>query len=212
MEYSAYFEFLRKTHDCPFIFRSGNIPVLISAPHAYRHIRNGRIKNAETGAGAIALFLNEHKNTHCMVKTAENEDDPNYNEKSPYKNALLDYIRANSIRYVLDIHELKPGRETEINPLINGGILIDGYEKLYNIIKEIFLKNKFKVTEDFPFSGKNPNGIAAFLRKNTEIFVLQLEINCRLIYPESGCNQTDRVCTAFSDIVDAINKFDKKIK
>lgn len=48
-----------------FEFIDGNIPILISAPHAVNHFRNGAVKYADKLTGGLAKFL--HNETGCHV-------------------------------------------------------------------------------------------------------------------------------------------------
>ena len=211
LHYEEYFKFFNNSHTAPYIFKKGALPIIFSAPHTYSHLRKGKIKIAEKGTGALALYLHENNNVHCIIKTAQNDDDPNFNEFSPFKNALSEYIKQNSIKYIFDLHELKPNRPTEINPVIDKGKLILGYEKLYLTIKQIFISNHLKTTEDFPFCGDNPNTVSRFINKKNQIFSLPIEINSRLLYPEIPCNKIDLILKVFSNIIESTMQYDKNL-
>ena len=92
MDCKKYFGFFDEEHPEPYVIKSGTLPIIISAPHTYRHFREGRVKAAERGAGVIAMALGDMKGTHWMVKAREDGDDPNYSADSPYKKALAAYM------------------------------------------------------------------------------------------------------------------------
>ena len=108
MDCKKYFGFFDEEHPEPYVIKSGTLPIIISAPHTYRHFREGRVKEAERGAGVIAMALGDMKGTHWMVKAREDGDDPNYSADSPYKKALAAYMTENGVRYLIDLHELAP--------------------------------------------------------------------------------------------------------
>ena len=76
MDCKKYFGFFDEEHPEPYVIKSGTLPIIISAPHTYRHFREGRVKEAERGAGVIAMALGDMKGTHWMVKAREDGDDP----------------------------------------------------------------------------------------------------------------------------------------
>ena len=89
-----------------FEIRSGEVPALVSAPHAVTHVRDGKIKPSEDFTGAIAMAVAKRANCHSMVATRTGAGDPNWDalEASPYKQALCEYVKANGIGLVLDVH------------------------------------------------------------------------------------------------------------
>lgn len=84
----------------------GTIPVLISAPHAVTHWRDGHVKPSDDYTGSLALALAQLTGAHAFVATRFVHADPNWDplEKSAYKQALVEHVRGNGIRLVLDLH------------------------------------------------------------------------------------------------------------
>lgn len=210
MDYKEYFDFFGIQHDLPYIIKKGVVPVIISAPHTYEHYREGRTKVAEQGAGVIAFALNKLCGTHCMVKAQVNDDDPNYNDDSPYKKALAQYMIDNGVKYLIDLHELAPSRPTDINPMINGGKNIKGNEVLYLKIKQRFAQSGFTLTEDFPYAGKTDRRLTAYVNKATGLFSLQMELNSKLLYTENPDCRLDDIVDVFCGIVKDILMYDKQ--
>ena len=85
---------------------SGELPVIVSAPHAVTCMRKGSIKPSEDFIGAIALAVAERVDCHAIVATRTAGGDPNWDAlaESPYKQALCEHMRANGIRLVVDLH------------------------------------------------------------------------------------------------------------
>ncbi|MAU00300.1 MAG: hypothetical protein CL608_24430 [Anaerolineaceae bacterium] len=87
-----------------FTYRPGELPILISAPHATAHLRRQRIKGEEEFTGALAQFLAETTGIHALYSHYRSTGDPNWDHDSPYKNRLQEIVRRNDIRFVLDLH------------------------------------------------------------------------------------------------------------
>ncbi len=97
----------------PFVITQGSIPVLLSAPHAVNHFRNGEIKYADIYTGGIATFLQEETACHLICAANSKTYDPNFDQfgQNPYQQALLPYIKEHAIRLVLDLHGASYSRE-----------------------------------------------------------------------------------------------------
>lgn len=88
----------------PYIHQPGELPVLLSAPHATAHMRCRRIKKEEGFTGALAHLLAETTGAHAFYSRYSLADDPNWDEHSPYKRCLQNIVEANGIQFVLDLH------------------------------------------------------------------------------------------------------------
>lgn len=85
---------------------SGTIPVMVSAPHAVTHWRDGRVKPSDDYTGSIALELARLTGAHAIVATRFSHADPNWDafERSEYKQALAAHVREHRVHALLDIH------------------------------------------------------------------------------------------------------------
>jgi hypothetical protein len=85
---------------------SGELPTVVSAPHAVTHLRDGRPKPSEDYTGAMALVLACECGCHAIVASRTSDSDPNHDplEQSRYKQALVAYVREQGIRLLIDLH------------------------------------------------------------------------------------------------------------
>lgn len=90
--------------ELPFVYRTGDVPILISAPHATVHQRGQREKGEEEFTGALAQLLAETTGVHTLYSHYRSADDPNWDRVSPYKTALQEIVQSQNIRFVLDLH------------------------------------------------------------------------------------------------------------
>ena len=88
----------------PYTHQPGQLPILISAPHATVHTRCRRLKKEEGFTGALAHLLAETTGAHAFYSRYRSADDPNWDEDSPYKQGLQEIIRTHDIQFVLDLH------------------------------------------------------------------------------------------------------------
>lgn len=172
--------FLKANANKNFEVIDGNIPVLISAPHGVTQVRNGKHKVAEIGSLAVALQLQKETKSLMIAKTKNCFDDANWDELSPYKQKVLELVRRNNIRYVIDFHGLATKREMDVNLGTHLGHNIETNTGIFDDLIWQLRKNKFVVTIDNPFAGGSKT--IAGNTKNTfeDIWTLQIEINARL--------------------------------
>jgi len=84
--------------------QSGSVPVLISAPHACMHQRDGRNKMQEEYTAAIAFYLAEVCQCSAVATCYKIEEDPNWDMHSDYKAAIESLVFQNNIQFLIDLH------------------------------------------------------------------------------------------------------------
>ena len=118
-----------------------------------------------------------HRSLHCpvIIKTKSNDDDPNYDEHSPYRDALVDYVKENDARVVFDLHQLSSEREAAF---------ILGTADGKNLRDDITLSTLCRCLEDLGigavlvdevFKASGPNTVAASTAKRKAL---------RFVYPD----------------------------
>lgn len=159
---------------------TGSIPILISAPHSVRQIRNGKIKEKDAYTGPIAIELQKQTNCYCIYKTKNNNDDANFDENCEYKNAIKKLIVKNNIKFIIDFHGLSSKRKMDINLGTHIGKNVennlDKFNSLYNDLKQ----NNFIVTIDQPFMATRNTISSSMKRQFHQLFTIQIEINCAI--------------------------------
>jgi len=87
-----------------FKVQHGTAPVLVSAPHACMHVRDGVSKMQEEFTGAIAFYLAQTCDCYAMVTCCSSSEDPNWVMQGEYKSALQSLVQQNNIRFLIDLH------------------------------------------------------------------------------------------------------------
>ncbi|WP_108669425.1 hypothetical protein [Peribacillus acanthi] len=170
-----------------FLILKGNLPVMVSAPHAVKQIRNGRVKQSESYTGVIAELLHENGSIHSIIKTRNNNDDANYDKNCLYKLELIKYIKNQNIKFLLDLHIMNESYKNSIEIATGYG---ENIQKNYSVVDTIIKVAKSlgfnDFANDYHFKADNPNCVAAFVSKHCKIPAIQMEINWREINAEKN--------------------------
>lgn len=191
----------------PLIYQEGNIPILITAPHSVRYIKQKKIRVSDEFTGATALLLKKLTGCHILAVSKLYGGDPNTDKKCFYKESLSKIIQSNKIRMVIDLHGCS--RETGVD--ISVGILKEDISKKYQDAKEEILstlstygyknvvENAFKLEE---------NSISRYVTQELHIHAFQLEVNKKYRVPhQNGQNY----CKLLSSLIGIIYSLKNKI-
>ena len=204
--YQKYLQYFNKNRSQAFELIDGKGKVLISAPHCVSQTRNGKIKFSEPHTGVLAKMLHDALGCPIICKLANLGDDANYDEVSDYKDALLDYIVQNDIKFVIDLHQLAPSREVLLN-IGTGGYTNLSDEKIVLLLKQKFESyNIRQISIDTPFTGGYPHTVSAFVAREGKIQSVQLEINSRLVIDEFEEFAFKNILDALIDITNELEK------
>jgi hypothetical protein len=158
----------------------GDVPIIISSPHAVNHPREGRLKVAEILTGTLALQLASLTQASVLVYAHTSEEDPNYDVDGPYKQQLLRLVESTSARFVLDIHGLGQWRPEEIAiGTAFGKTLGQQLEILHVFTQELTMAGFTNILIDHPeqFNAARPTTITSFIWRELGVPALQLEIH-----------------------------------
>lgn len=158
---------------------TGSIPILISAPHSVRQIRNGKIKEKDAYTGPIAIELQKQTNCYCIYKTKNNNDDANYDIKdNKYKEEILKIITQNKIELLLDIHGASDIHGFGVDIATGEGKNINQNKKLVITLKETLEKHDIKNVEiDKIFKANSIHTICKTISEIANIPCIELEIS-----------------------------------
>jgi hypothetical protein len=190
--------FTDEEHLCSYELLDGGGDTMISAPHAMLQTRNGSIKSAERFTGMLCRLMHERLGCPVIYKTRHLRDDANHDPVSDYRDALCRYVKQHDVRFVLDLHQMKPERDTDVCIGTGQGHNILGQDAIVEIIAEAFRRRGVKrVTVDKPFSGTGPNTVSSTVAARCRVPAIQLELNTRLLM-----NGYDDYC--FMKVLDAL--------
>ena len=157
-----------------YIIKKGNIPILFTAPHTMKQIReDGSEKLSEPYTKAISLYLNKYFNVNCMIKINDTGLDVNRDNRDEFKTELLRFIKDNNIKLVIDLHGSKKTRDFDIEFGTLNNLSAD-----FSTIKELeeaFTENGISnIVYNDPFKG---GAITEYVYGLKDVDVIQVEIN-----------------------------------
>ena len=186
----------------PFTIVEGSIPVLVSAPHAVTHFREGRVKASEDFTGPIALELARATGAHAIVATRFDGADPNADpfEASAYKQALAEQVGRFGIELVLDIHGMVTASPAIIAVGTGDGANISRWPELGGLVMEIVESRLAPFAErygkqivfDGRYAARDENTVAATTARLCGVAALQVELSTLLRYPGGIMGRTPR--------------------
>lgn len=182
----------------------GTIPIILSAPHAVKQTRNGKIKEAEGETGAIAQIIAKETGAYVIYKTYNNDDDANYDIcNNLYKEELKQVITNNKIQLLLDLHGAKYESDFAIDIGTDYGKNIKNH-KLIEILKDCLYKYGIdNVKENEKFRASTPHTISKYISESTGISCIQLEIAGQYRYIEN-IDGVEKLIKALIDFVNII--------
>lgn len=172
------------SHKSPYIVKLGLLPVIITAPHGEK-TEDGTI--TENFIKAIAMYVANNLNTSFLINTKDTGVKANSDNKEVFKETLLQIIKAQNIKLLIDIHGLKKD--------INFDIEFETLNKLtadYSTLKELEDAFKKHGINNIVYNEPFKNGeITKYIYKSTDIDVIQIEINqnfCNIDNIKKICN------------------------
>lgn len=156
----------------------GKIPIVVSAPHTVKQLREGKIKAAENQTGAIASILGEETGCFIIYKTYNNQDDANYDiENNEYKEEIKHIVKENNIKLLLNIHGARDEHNFDIDLGTSYGENINDNIEIIEELKECFKRNEIEnVTENKTFKADTIRTISKYINEETKIPCIQVEI------------------------------------
>lgn len=168
---------------------NGNIPILISAPHSVRQVRDGKLKAQDLMTGGIVDYIQSVTSCFSITNICTDNNDPNYDniEVCKYKQEILNIINNNNIKLVLDFHGLDKNRHSLIDICTNNkknlvnkiDVLVYFEDKLSNTFnkcdKYISIDKYFKADKEWCVSN--------CISRTCNIPCLELELNKQLRNP-----------------------------
>ena len=154
----------------------GKNNILISAPHAYKHIRNGKVKSNEYNTSNIVKILKYFTDSHIIYTDKPTKEDPNFDVKNEYKNILIQYIKENNIKYFIDIHGYVDAKSDLIIGTNDKKNINNDCNLLENIYNIFYYNFSTKILIDKKYKASN-NALSKCVSEETNIYAFQFEIN-----------------------------------
>ena len=181
----------------------GQIPVVITAPHSTRPLREGKKRFSDGGGtAALAVALGKLTGATIIYTTYEGPSDPNYYDNNKFKEELAKKLTEVKPIYILDIHGSHPFRSYDIDlGTMKGKSLLGNEDLLFKLINSLNSEGIASVSYN-RFGASKYETITKF-SANRGIPSIQLEINATYITPSKGNIEAQR----FSKLLQALARF-----
>lgn len=161
-----------------FEYIKGKRPIILSAPHSVRQIRDRKIKAKEFCTGSIAILLQKQLDCFCIYKQRNCNDDAGYdifNNKYRYK--IMEEVNEEKIQFLLDIHGAKDKYGFDIDIGTNNFKNLNGHNEYIYEFLEIGKKYNLNITVDKKFKADSYRTISNSVALVNNIPCLQIEIS-----------------------------------
>ena len=185
----------------------GNLPILFSAPHSVKTVRNGLFKKCDGLTGGIVEYLSINDRVYGITRLHNMLDDPNYyniGNSFLYKKTIMDLINKYGIKYLFDIHGCSNEHNFDISIGTNNGI--NANEEIVKIVLDK-LKLFEKTVVDEKYKASLDGNISRFIHEKIGISCIQIEISEDIRF-----NKTELLIKSLENIIDEIKDEDKTRK
>lgn len=184
--------------------RVGTMPVLITAPHAVNHHRQGEPKVADRRTGGLAELLHEQTGATSLAAASRVPDWSRWVDRNDdFTRLLRKEIERNGL--ILDLHGM--GDHHGIDVCIGtGGQRGTAIDAAVAAMASAFAA--FEVAVDEPFSALSPHTVTQFARRPAVGAVVQIELSARLRDPEAQPETAIAVASALGSVLIALSAGD----
>jgi hypothetical protein len=190
------------------LVRKGTAQVVISAPHAVIHYRNGKKKLNEPYTGALALQLHERTGASAIIYARTTDEDPNWDKTGLYKARFKELVQEASVPsyFVLDLHGLSRSVKRDvIIGTANGEALMRLNWLLVKLKVALEGEGLKNIAVDEVFSATGRNTITSYSYRELKIPAMQLEIGADWRNPASAPEKYARLVSALCSAIEAIH-------
>ena len=158
-------------------YKSGNIPILISAPHTVKQWRNEKYKSADIYTGALAKTLHEVTGAHVIYKASTNGDENYTIEETEYRKKIKEIVAKKDIKVIIDLHGMASSRDSDIDIGTGNSSNINllGQDYILSLIGSSLGNNNYTVNKYF--TGGKTYTMSAYCASKLGVPTLQFEIN-----------------------------------
>lgn len=189
----------------PYKYFPGILPVLVSAPHAVRHLRHKKIKPSDEFTGSMAYLLNEITSCHSLAITKLYGGDPNFDSPCIYKDFIGSLKTQNRFKLVIDLHGASREHDFAVDIGTMNGVSLLGQNTYSDVLRKCLLNYDVMPISENRFTISGNKTITAHASENLGIPALQLEINKKFRSPNQNPTDYCRVLAALVDFVRAVS-------
>ena len=184
---------------------SGNVPVLISAPHSVNQIRGEDVRDAEKYTGALTRYLCNATSSFGIFQIFTHAD-PNTDEENAYKNAVVNLVNAYNIKLLIDIHSSTFFFFFDIDVVTNKRQTLIGKDDLYTKLKQFGIMHGAKIDENNEPNKEKENEIIMVTSLICGIPAMRLVINNKKLDLLNNEKNFDKVAKVIENFINDFSK------
>lgn len=185
----------------PFLVFPGEVPVLVSAPHAVRHYRQKKIKMSDQFTGSIVYLLHKLTGCHAIAATKLYGGDPNADNPCIYKEKIAEISSREKVKFILDIHGAAREREFDVDFGTNGRKTLLIKDRMLETLEQNFQSFGLSRISHDHFAATGPNTIANYVARELRIPAVQVEINKQYRVPAQNPQGFHRLLGALMESI-----------
>ena len=166
---------------------------------------NGKYKKSEPYTKAIAMYVAKVTDCFYLIKNKDTGVDSNSMENDTFKSMLLDNIKDNDIKLVIDLHGAKEDRDFDIELGTLNNLSCD-YSTVNELIDSFHENGVFDIKINNPFKG---GAITQKVFSETNCDVIQIEINASFRKIDDY-SKIELVCNSLIKFIDQYNRLVNK--
>jgi hypothetical protein len=183
-----------------FAVLDGCAQVLVTAPHATKPMRDGQLRFADAGTGALAIAIHRLTGARTIHTTMASPADPNYRDDNAFKAAVADALSAPRPVVVLDLHASRASRPYDVDFGTMGRASLLGREDLLaGLATTLAREGLTNQSLDFFAAARNQTITKWVAARGVP--AIQLEISATWLSPGAGPLEAHRYAQVLQGIV-----------
>jgi len=158
--------------------QAGTVPVLLTAPHAVSHTRDGARKAADVATGGLTLAAALSSGARALIATGFQDHDGNRAPAGPFKDALAAQLGA--VRAVIDVHGMRD--EFGVQVCLGTGANPPADNWLLALARAVFTDAGFTVAVNDPYGAMHEHSVTSSVTR-AGLAGLQVEFAASLRRP-----------------------------
>src|SRR6185437_6084917 len=186
-----------------FALDPGSAPVIVTAPHVTRPLRDGAWRFEDGGGtGAVARALHRLTGATALYTVDASPSDPNFYDDNDFKRTLASLIDRDKPRLLLDIHASHADRPYEVDlGTMNGASLLGRRDLVPALVEALRGEGVTNISLDY-FAAAKQQSVVKFAAARG-VPSIQLEINITRLRPSRGDFEAHR----FAQLLQALVRF-----
>ncbi|MBR3172694.1 N-formylglutamate amidohydrolase [Candidatus Saccharibacteria bacterium] len=192
---------LESDYNDTYDIKKGLIPIILTSAHGIEQKkRSGKIKFAEPYTRGIARYVSKKTSCYYLIKNEDTGIDPNKPNHDEFKTILLNIIKQNHLKLMLDLHGASKERDFDVEIGTLKGITADTaiVDKLVKCFRKCGVT---RIAFNDPFKG---GYITRTTYEETKINCIQLEINQNYRSIRKA-NNIKKICNSLIMFIEKLN-------